>query len=520
MSPEGRERIARSGPLLVGTLAACSFAAAGLTNAVNEPRFELFLHLMVFVAVGTSALAIVYGRSATSLGVIVIAAAVAAVAQRGATIPPLALMVPSEALGDDDLMWATLWAWLMIGLCFTLATPRNVLFCLVAGLAMFGLTATVNLNTIMMVYFALMVFAAVFVWGYEHIAEGEEARTTLGARPRDWWRLARTQALAGSLLVAGVVVAGLIVGTALYTVGPRFYLRSGDVYRYTRWIQISLLSYGGMLNTFYVGRGSVTLSGAPALEVKAESGHLWRGQAYDQYTGRGWTKRDTHTYAIVRDGDWWRIPQADDVPGRRLRQRVRLAGVDSRAMFSAARPIAVKIPRQTVEGQTLRFSAQVDAYGCLMTTFRMPPGTEYEVISALPPSDPETLRAAGADYPAEIVATCIDQITPAAMAKLQPLVDELTADAATPYDKVTALRDYIERECVYNDRTPPIPAGEDAAVYFLTHSRAGACDLFATALAVMCRIAGVPARVATGFITGIYRPEREAFVPLQRDAHA
>ena len=42
----------------------------------------------------------------------------------------------------------------------------------------------------------------------------------------------------------------------------------------------------------------------------------------------------------------------------------------------------------------------------------------------------------------------------------------------------------------------------------------------ATGLAVTCRLAGVPARVATGFQTGTYDPQRGAYVALHRDAHA
>lgn len=521
-------RLRRSAPLLLGAFVACSAAAAGLTNTIEEPRFELMLHLMIALAVGVSALATLRGVSSSWLGVVVIAMAAASVSQRGLPLPVVGDMFPAEALADEDLMWATLWGWLMIGLCFTLSARRNVLFCLVAGLAMFGLTATVNLNTAMMIYFAIMVFAAVFVWGYEHLlnlAEGGEGAQTGAETPMvqqmpDWWRLARTQVVAGSLLVTGVVVAGIAIGTVLYAIGPRLYLQPGAGYRYARWIQTSLLSYGGMLNSFNVGRGPVVLPSAPALEIKAETGHLWRGQAYDQYTGQGWNRRVIRTDDLISIDGWWRVPGENRIPGERLVQQVKLLTVDSRALFAAARPVAVHVPRQVVEGHDLQFRAEMDVYQCLMTTFRMPPGTEFEVISAIPPDDAQTLRATPARYPEEILSIYVRQVPPAALAELEDLVAELTAGAKTPYDKVVALRDYIEGACAYSDRAPAVPAGEDVASYFIKQSQVGACDLFATALAVMCRIAGVPARVATGFMTGQYHPDRQAFVPLQRDAHA
>ena len=526
MSPEARERITKAAPLLAGTAVACSFAAAGLTNTLTDPGFGGLLHLMILVAVGTSALATLRGVSSVWLGFVVMAMAAAAVTQRGIPVPVLGAMFPAEAIADEDLMWASLFAWLMVGFCFMLSSRSNVLWCLATGLAVFGLTATVNLNNVMLVYFAFMIFAMVFVWGYEHLVNLAETRDRGGpavvvvGRRQGWIRIARTQALAGTVLVAAVMVAGLVLGTLLYAVGPRLYIAPGGMYGYARWVQASLLSYGGMLNTFYVGQGPVMLPGTPAIEVQADRGALWRGQAYDFYTGRGWNKREAHTYPLEEDGDWLRVQTSRQIAGERLVQRVRLVGIETRALFAAGKPVAVRLPPQTVDGRRMRFHPEQDRYGCLMTTYVVPRGVEYEVVSLVPPSDPETLRAAPQEYTSRMRESYIEQVTPAALAGLEGLVKELTAGAQTPYDKAAVLRDYIEHECVYSDRTPAIPASADAAAYFITRSKNGACDLFATGLAVMCRIAGVPARVATGFLTGSYDRDREAFVPLQRDAHA
>jgi len=49
---------------------------------------------------------------------------------------------------------------------------------------------------------------------------------------------------------------------------------------------------------------------------------------------------------------------------------------------------------------------------------------------------------------------------------------------------------------------------------------AGYCDYFATAMAVLARAVGVPARVATGYWTGAYDPELGFYVVTGLDAHA
>ena len=527
MSAEARERISKAAPLLLGALVACNFAAGGLTSTLADPPFELLLHVMLFVAVGTSALAIIWNRSSSWLGAIIVLASVATLPAR--VMSPSAFgqpLVSAEAMGDPDLMMATMLAWLMVGFCFMLSARRNVIFCLVTGLGMFGLVSTVNLNAVMLLYFAVMIFASVFVWGYEHLLNLEEGsvkgrrRVGVVRKSRDWARIARTQALAGTLLVAPVIAVGLLVGTALYTVGPRLYLNPGGMYNYSRWIQISLLSYGGMLNSFYVGRGPVNLPGVPAMEIKADKGALWRGQAYDYYTGRGWNNNTERMVEIPTGGEWSHVPGTEQLVGERLVQKVRVTGIRSRALFAAARPVAVRMPPQSIARHNIHYRIELDAYGCLITRFVMQPGVEYEIVSVMPPSDAETLRACPTRYPPRIVESCVKQVTPGALAALEGIVAEVTAGAATPYDKVVALRDYIEHECVYSARAPAIPSREDAAAYFVTRSKTGACDLFATSLAVMCRIAGVPARVVTGFMTGTWQEDKQAFVPLQRDAHA
>jgi len=522
--------VTRVGPLLLGGLVACSAAAGGLSNSLDEPAFEALLHALIVVGFVTSLLGTVLRVNVSLIGVAVIAVALAACVQRGAPVPILSAAFPPEVIADEDLTWATLWAWMMVGFCFMQVKRRNILFCIVAGLAVLGLTSTVNLNTVMMVYFGVFLFAAIFVWGYEHLLNlGEEAMPVqrissrppgLGAR-RAWPAIAQTQALAGTMLVALVMVLALGVGGLLYATVPRMYLSPSRMSRYARWMRVSILIHGGMINTFYVGRGPANLSSAPVIKVKADKPALWRGQAYDRYTGSGWTKEaSTITRLVAREDGWMEVPGADQIEGEINRQVVSLVGMESRAIFAAARPVKVRINRQQVGAGALNYYAETDAYDCMATRFLMNPGVEYEVISKMPPSDPERLRDCPAEYSQEMIERYMARVPAQAQAELGGLVKELTSEAETPYDKVIALREYLAEQCVYSERAPTIPRGQDAAAYFVNRGRKGACGLFATALAVMCRLAGVPARVATGFQTGSYDAEAGAFTALHRDAHA
>ncbi len=518
MEADSRSELARTGPLLLATLVACTAAAAGMTTLLAEPTFELLLHVMIFIALLASAFA---GRWSTFIGLGVIAVAVAALSQQGTPVPGLELIYPPEVISDDDLTWATLWAWLMVGFSFMLGRRRNVLFPLVSGLAIFGLVGTVNLNFIMLVNFAVYIFAVVFIWGYEHLLNVGEDLPDFRERGEQWLGIARTQAVASSLLVAVLLVVGLLVGTGLYFVGPRLFINPGGMARYAQYLQRNLLTYGGVLDTLSVGRGPVTMSSQPAIRVEADRPGLWRGAAYDHYTGNGWRRELEEKRNLLRTSDgWWEIPGAGEVVGERNRQVVTLVNMESRAIYAAARPVRMRITEEGFRRTQVRHTPSLDAYQTLRSKFMMGNGTQFEVISITPPTDAETLRQTPAEYPPRIVEHYVDQMQVQAEAELSDVVADVTEGAQTPYDRVQAIREFLSGTCVYTTRAPSVPYGEDAAAYFVEKGRRGACGLFATSMAVMSRLAGVPARVATGFQTGTYDSEKGQYVPLQRDAHA
>lgn len=518
MGVKRREELLRTSPLLLAGAVAFTAAAGGLTNILDEPAFEMLLHVMIFLGVLSSAL--ITGSVSTIVGLCIIAVSVAALSQRMALIGPLQLLYPPEVVADEDLVWATLWAWLMVGFSFMLGKRTNILFPLVAALAIFGLVATVNLNTVMLINFAIFIFSVVFIWGYEHLLNvGEQLPNAVRDGP-GWLSIARTQALAGSLLVAVLLAVGLTVGTILYLLGPRLYVGPGGFGQYARYLQRSLLTYGGMTGSFQVGRGPVNLPATPAISVQSSRPALWRGGAYDFYTGSGWRREATGTQRLLQgENGWWMVPGAEELVGERNEQIVTLLNMESRALYAAAAPAMIRMDPYDRQSM-VRYRPGLDAYGTLNTQYMMVAGASYEVVSIMPPTDAAILRATSQEYPPRITEMYIDQMQVQAEVELGPLVTELTADLETPYDKVVAIRSFLGETCLYTTQAPAVPAGEDAAVHFVQSGQRGACDLFATSMAVMARLAGVPARVATGFQTGTYDAETGSFVALQRDAHA
>jgi hypothetical protein len=70
----------------------------------------------------------------------------------------------------------------------------------------------------------------------------------------------------------------------------------------------------------------------------------------------------------------------------------------------------------------------------------------------------------------------------------------------------------------YDEQPPPVPAEIPPLVRFVTETRAGYCQHFAGAMALMLRLLGIPARVAVGFTSGV--PADGAWDVSDRNAHA
>ena len=88
--------------------------------------------------------------------------------------------------------------------------------------------------------------------------------------------------------------------------------------------------------------------------------------------------------------------------------------------------------------------------------------------------------------------------------RVTALAQQVVKGAPTAFDRTMALQDFFTGPSSpfrYSLQTAP-GAGDDALVEFLTVGKAGYCEQFASAMAVMLRTVGVPARVAVGFTGG------------------
>src|SRR5467141_2770027 len=101
-------------------------------------------------------------------------------------------------------------------------------------------------------------------------------------------------------------------------------------------------------------------------------------------------------------------------------------------------------------------------------------------------------------------------------------VDIVTkAGATNPYDKATAIQNYLRDSTNYKYKLDPapIPTGRDRLAYFLFNSKEGYCEFFASAMGDMLRSLGIPTRLVNGFGPGTYESTINSYVVRSDDAH-
>lgn len=100
------------------------------------------------------------------------------------------------------------------------------------------------------------------------------------------------------------------------------------------------------------------------------------------------------------------------------------------------------------------------------------------------------------------------------------LTQEVIKDAKTDEEKIKRIRKYLLNNYTYALAVAVPPEDQDFVEYFLTRSDSGYCVYFASATAVMARIAGLPSRYVEGFVTPEqFEAGRDAAVSGER-AHA
>jgi transglutaminase-like putative cysteine protease len=240
-------------------------------------------------------------------------------------------------------------------------------------------------------------------------------------------------------------------------------------------------------------QGEISLGGGEVMLVNATETGFLRGQSYDFYTAQGWKVGPS---AQITTSNWPALKalQGPEDARRQFRRPVSVQVTTSKkasVIVSAGQPLAVSIDSRVVFGPD-----QTDVTS-LRPTRQLNEDSQYRVDSTISNASVGRLRSAAVTY--------LPWLQPYLQlpADLPPQVGqkarEITSSANNPYDKAAQLEQYL-RTFPVDTKINPAPPKRDSVSYFLFDIGRGYFDYHASAMVVMLRSVGVPARLTVGYI--------------------
>lgn len=145
----------------------------------------------------------------------------------------------------------------------------------------------------------------------------------------------------------------------------------------------------------------------------------------------------------------------------------------------------------------------------------------YRVLSAAPTYKLEDIRNAEVGDPRWTPETRAHYLEQHPDARYGQLALEVTTDAIMPIEKVAALIEYLSKKAIYT-LTPNhnVEPNADPVAPFLFGDMRGYCVHFAHAVTYMLRSLGIPARIATGYLTDLSQSKDGHILLRMSDRHA
>jgi transglutaminase-like putative cysteine protease len=276
--------------------------------------------------------------------------------------------------------------------------------------------------------------------------------------------------------------------------------------------------------------GELKKNGAVVLRIRVDgdptraSDIHWRGIVLTNFDGSRWfTPAQDQTIVMPNsDGDYsFASRRLDRERFYSLHYTVLMEPIATDALFVAPQ-IATLRGRfgnevNRPDALSRRGLLFIDQTGSIFNSAHNSAKIRYEGLSYLPATPPSDLRKAPTAFPEAIHATYLQ--LPTLDARIPKLAADVTASSKNEYDKAAAIRSYLIAHYSY---TLDLSGshGTDPLANFLFVRRAGHCEYFASAMTVMLRSIGVPARYVTGFLPGEYNDLGGDYIIRQSDAHS
>ncbi len=305
------------------------------------------------------------------------------------------------------------------------------------------------------------------------------------------------------------------------------------------WSRVIALSGGTAISNHGNFRNTLVLSGNPNLNqdivmtmtTDGDDSQYLQFISYDTYSPQGWSVSTFQGYSIKANEsiataimDTHTEKQTITVVDPPGEQYPYLGGASAISLVS----LPATVMESSVDSSIVAWLGQHGA---------VPAGTTYTVESSVSSADIQSLRAVPmpADAPQpppdidaplepnyfdQSVVQTDTQLPLGYDPRISALAKSITRNAPTMYDKAVAIESYLRTHYTYSVNVQP-PDNEDRVSWFLFDGPGkGYCNYFASAMAVLLRSLGIPARVVAGYTHGTYDAKTQRWIIRGSDAHA
>ena len=244
------------------------------------------------------------------------------------------------------------------------------------------------------------------------------------------------------------------------------------------------------------------------LELNTDRKVLLRGKTYDQYTGLNWY--DTLSarrylavsprYTALREEVFdLNRPLLGGDSVSPVTMNVRVLNRSATTLFAPGRTRQLQLDGDrmvlyyNIAGEYFltRDLEAGDAYTLAYLPYTAGTAATASLVSA---------NAAANDPHYAEMANDYLQIPDHIQKEIYDIARKATAGEETPYEKALAIQRYLRRNYRYSLNVQNPPDGVDFIAWFLIGEQQGYCTYFASAMTMLCRIAGLPARYVTGYV--------------------
>jgi protein-glutamine gamma-glutamyltransferase len=406
---------------------------------------------------------------------------------------------------------------------FSLRRERDHVMLAILAFLMVLAAAVLTVDSVFLLFFAVFMLMAVATFVLMEMRRSGQA-ATIPARhsndPQEHRHLAFSLARVAPALML-MILAG---AAAVFFVLPR--MSAGYLGAYSFGTDFST----GFSDHVQLGQiGQIQQSDAVVMHIQIDGDTVgrydlrWRGVALANFDGRNWwNSREQYPLPRQADGSFgvpsfgtWH-PSGSGIqsgrggwaPQKVIQYRVLMEPIGTNVFFLAPWGRRVRGDYQRVSVDPGAAVYDLDSQRAI---------SRYEAESDLSSPAAESLRAAGRNYPPQVVPKYLQ--LPELDPRILLLAEQITDSASNNFDRAAALETYLKTHYGYTLQMSRTPV-RDPIANFLFERKQGHCEYFASSMALMLRLLGIPSRVVNGFRSDEFNDLSGNYVVRAKDAHS